>query len=83
MELSPSMCSWLVESADSFDELIRLLPPRLRRIVEMRYVEEMKQSDIAAVMGVSQVQISRLLRQAAARLRPVLAHREQHLDGVV
>jgi RNA polymerase sigma-B factor len=72
-----------VESADAFDELAQLLPPRLRRIVEMRYVQEMKQSDIAAAMGVSQVQISRLLRHAADRLRPVLAHREQRVDGLV
>ena len=49
----------------------------------MRYVEEMKQSDIAAAMGVSQVQISRLLRHAAERLRPVLAHREQRVDDSV
>jgi RNA polymerase sigma-B factor len=72
-----------VESADAFAELTRRLPPRLQRIVEMRYVHEMKQSDIAAVMGVSQVQISRLLRDAADRLRPVVAHRRQRVDDVV
>ena len=72
-----------MEADDAFAELARRLPPRLRRIVEMRYVDEMKQSDIAAVMGVSQVQISRLLRDAAERLRPVLAHRDQRVDGLV
>jgi RNA polymerase sigma-B factor len=64
-----------VEADDAFEELLRLLPSRLRRIVHLRYVEEMKQSDIAAEMGVSQVQISRLLRNAADRLRPLLEHR--------
>ena len=66
-----------VESMDAFRELAALLPERLRRIVEMRFVDEMKQSDIAAEMGVSQVQISRLLRTAMERLRPLLEHRDR------
>jgi len=68
-----------VDADDAFEELLRLLPSRLRRIVHLRYVEEMKQSDIAAEMGVSQVQISRLLRSAADRLRPLLQHRGAEL----
>jgi RNA polymerase sigma-B factor len=64
-----------VETSDAFEELVAVLPERLRRIVVMRYVAEMKQSDIAAEMGVSQVQISRLLRRATDRLRPLLEHR--------
>ena len=67
-----------VESADAFASLGRLLPPRLAQIVEMRYVHEMRQSDIAFELGVSQVQISRLLRQANERLRPLLEHRSHH-----
>jgi RNA polymerase sigma-B factor len=66
-----------VDADDAFAELAQRLPPRLRRIVEMRYVDEMKQSDIAAVMGVSQVQISRLLRDASDHLRSLLLQREQ------
>jgi RNA polymerase sigma-B factor len=64
-----------VETSDAFEELLAVLPERLQRIVVMRYVAEMKQSDIAAEMGVSQVQISRLLRRASDRLRPLLEHR--------
>ena len=66
-----------VDSRDAFEALAGLLPERLRQIVEMRYVQEMKQADIAARMGVSQVQISRLLRQATDRLRPLLEHRSR------
>jgi len=66
-----------VDSMEAFRELIGLLPERLRTIVEMRYVDQMKQADIAAQMGVSQVQISRLLRHATDRLRPLLEHRER------
>jgi RNA polymerase sigma-B factor len=63
-----------VEARESFRALASLLPTRLRRIVEMRFVDQMKQSDIAAVLGVSQVQVSRLLRHAAERLRPQLQY---------
>lgn len=66
-----------VDSMESFRELTGLLPDRLREIVEMRYVDQMKQADIAQVMGVSQVQISRLLRHATERLRPLLEHRHR------
>ena len=58
-----------VESFDAFHELVARLPRNLRRIVEMRFVEELSQADIAAVIGVSQVQVSRLLRKAMDRLR--------------
>ena len=70
-----------VESEDAFDSLTRMLPPRLAQIVEMRYVHQMKQSAIAAELGVSQVQISRLLRQSIERLRPMLAHRASGVEA--
>jgi RNA polymerase sigma-B factor len=65
-----------VESDDAFRDLLDLLPPRLALIVEMRYVHGMKQSDIGTRLGVSQVQVSRLLRQATSRLRPLLERRQ-------
>jgi RNA polymerase sigma-B factor len=61
-----------VDSMDAFQAMAELLPPRLRRIVEMRFVDQMTQSEIAAEFGVSQVQVSRLIRRALARLRPQL-----------
>jgi RNA polymerase sigma-B factor len=64
-----------VESADAFREVVGLLPPRLALIVEMRYLHGMKQSDIGARLGVSQVQVSRLLQQAMTRLRPLVERR--------
>jgi RNA polymerase sigma-B factor len=70
-----------VDSADAFASLLQLLPPRLARVVELRYVHEMKQSAIAAELGVSQVQVSRLLRQASERLQRVLEHRAQQADA--
>ncbi len=61
-----------VDSGEAFREVLATLPPRLALIVEMRYVDGMKQSDIGARLGVSQVQVSRLLQQAMNRLRPLL-----------
>lgn len=47
---------------------IRCLPERERRILRMRFIEDKTQSEIAAEIGVSQMQISRLLRQSLERL---------------
>ena len=40
-------------------------------ILALRFQEDMTQSEIAAVMGMSQMHVSRLLRQALGRLRTV------------
>lgn len=45
------------------------LPARLRFILEARYFREQTQSEIAACLGVSQVQVSRLEKQALRLLR--------------
>jgi RNA polymerase sigma-B factor len=48
--------------------LLRELPARERRIVELRYRSGLTQSQIAEAVGVSQVQVSRLLRASLARM---------------
>jgi RNA polymerase sigma-B factor len=45
------------------------LPPRERAIIEMRFVEELTQSQIAERIGVSQMQVSRLLAKTLEQLR--------------
>lgn len=49
--------------------LLRQLPERERRIVWLRFGSEMSQSQIAAEVGVSQMQVSRLLARSLAQLR--------------
>ena len=49
--------------------LVVALPLRQRRILTMRFYDEMTQARIAAEIGVSQMHVSRLLRQALAQLR--------------
>lgn len=66
-----------IESAEAFEAMVASLPPRLRRVVEMRFIEQKRQRDIAEVLGVSQVHVSRLLRTALVRLRAVAAERQK------
>src|SRR4051794_10479178 len=54
------------------DQALRGLPPRERRIVHLRFVEDRTQQDIAREMGMSQVHISRLLRKVLDQLHGLL-----------
>ena len=56
----------------SLQPLVAELPLRERRILTMRFYEHMNQTQIAAEIGVSQMQVSRLLRQTLARLRAAM-----------
>ena len=53
-------------------EAINALPERERVAIVLRYYRGMTQDDAAKVMGVSQVQVSRLERRAVIRLRSSL-----------
>jgi len=45
------------------------IPPRERRILRLRFLEDLTQTEIAARVGVSQMQVSRLLRHSLDQLR--------------
>ena len=49
--------------------LLGRLPERDRRIIELRFVHELTQSEIAAEIGVSQMCVSRVLARTLGRLR--------------
>jgi len=53
-------------------DLIAELPELERQIVVLRFYQDLNQDDIAARMGCSQMQVSRLLRRALDRLRAQL-----------
>ncbi len=59
------------------EQLGRGLCERDREILRLRFEEDMTQSEIGAMLGVSQMQVSRLIRSALERLRAVAAHDEQ------
>ena len=50
---------------------LRTLTERERHVLELRFGRDMTQSEIAAEIGVSQMQVSRLLRRAIDGMRAV------------
>lgn len=50
----------------------RKLPVRERRVLHMRFVEDRRQRDIATQIGVSQMQVSRILTRGIKRLQLVV-----------
>ncbi|GGW96609.1 RNA polymerase sigma factor SigF [Streptomyces chryseus] len=66
-ELDPALES--VEDLHTLAPLLERLDERDRRIVEMRFGQEMTQAQIGAELGVSQMQVSRLLTRVLKQLR--------------
>jgi RNA polymerase sigma-B factor len=58
----------LVELGVTIAPALRKLPERERSILEMRFVKDMTQAEIAARVGVSQMHVSRLIRRSLAEL---------------
>jgi RNA polymerase sigma-B factor len=48
---------------------MRVLSEREREVLRLRFQEDLTQSEIGARIGVSQMHVSRLIRQSIARLR--------------
>jgi RNA polymerase sigma-B factor len=62
----------LTEARCELDRAIATLPERDRVIVRLRFVDELSQAEIGRVLGVTQMQVSRLLTKVLARLRDQL-----------
>jgi RNA polymerase sigma-B factor len=71
----------VVEYAVTIDAALRALPARQRVILRLRFSEDMTQTEIAQRMGMSQMHVSRLLRQALDRLREVARVRHGDQGG--
>ncbi|TCC50377.1 sigma-70 family RNA polymerase sigma factor [Kribbella pittospori] len=63
----------LVDQIESLRPVVEGLPPRDRLILRRRFVEQRSQSDIGAEIGVSQMQVSRLLNKILYKLRGALS----------
>ena len=61
----------IIESV-SLEDAISQLEPRQQAVIRMRYFRGMTQDKTAVVLGVSQVQVSRLERRALGRLKEIL-----------
>ncbi len=61
----------LIEADASVVPAIQSLGERDRRVLHLRFVCEMSQTEIAAQIGVSQMQVSRILARSLAELREI------------
>jgi RNA polymerase sigma-B factor len=58
-----------VEASVSIASAARHLSARERKVLELRFVQDLTQTQIAELIGVSQMQVSRILRRALSQLR--------------
>jgi RNA polymerase sigma-B factor len=59
----------VAEDAATIERLMRVLSDREREVLRLRFEEDLTQSEIGERVGVSQMHVSRLIRQSVARLR--------------
>lgn len=67
------------EERATLDALLEVVTSREREVLRMRFEEDMTQAEIGAAIGVSQMQISRIIRQAVQRLREAADERQPEL----
>jgi RNA polymerase sigma-B factor len=61
----------LAEDRAMLDRLLQTLSPRARKVVRLRCEGDLTQAEIGELIGVSQMQVSRILRQSLSHLRTV------------
>jgi RNA polymerase sigma-B factor len=61
----------VAENRATLEQLMRAVTPREREVLRLRFEEDLTQAEIGERIGVSQMQVSRIIRQSIARLRTV------------
>ena len=61
----------VAEDAATVQRLMRVLSEREREVLRLRFEEDLTQAEIGERVGVSQMHVSRIIRQAITRLREV------------
>jgi RNA polymerase sigma-B factor len=69
----------LAEDAATVERLMLVLTEREREVLRLRFAEDLTQSEIGERVGVSQMHVSRLIRQAIAKLRDEADEDERHV----
>ena len=64
----------LAEDAATVERLMAVLSDREREVLRLRFEEDLTQSQIGERVGVSQMHVSRLIRQSIAHLREAAQH---------
>jgi len=70
------------EERATLDALLQAVGAREREVLRLRFEQDMTQAEIGASIGVSQMQISRIIRQALQRLRDAADERSAGADRV-
>lgn len=68
----------LMESAVSLNAALEQLPQLEAEALNLRLNRDLKQTEIAELLGCSQMQVSRLLRRAAAHVRELMEGKQTH-----
>jgi RNA polymerase sigma-B factor len=61
------------EDALLIDHYLAHLPARSRQVLRLRFQADLKQREIGAILGVSQMHVSRLIRQSLEQLQAIVA----------
>jgi RNA polymerase sigma-B factor len=72
----------LVEYEATIEPTLKALPKRDQVVLHLRFAQDMTQSQIAERIGVSQMQVSRLIRRALTRLRAVAEATERKEEEI-
>ena len=67
----------LAEDRATIEHVMRVITPREREILRLRFAEDLTQAEIGERIGVSQMQVSRIIRQSVARLRAYATARQR------
>jgi len=60
------------EQRARLSQALRALPPRERQIIQLRFLANLSQTEVARRMGISQMHVSRLQQRALQRLRDLV-----------
>jgi RNA polymerase sigma-B factor len=61
----------LAEDRATLDRLLQGVSEREREVLRLRFEQDLTQAEIGELIGVSQMQVSRIIRQSLARLRGI------------
>jgi RNA polymerase sigma-B factor len=70
----------VAEDRATIERLMRVITPRERKVLVLRFAADLTQAEIGEQVGVSQMQVSRIIRQSVSRLRAYAAVQEE--EGV-
>jgi RNA polymerase sigma-B factor len=71
----------LAEMRVLLDGAFDVLSERDQEVLRLRFAEDLTQTEISSRVGVSQMQVSRIIRQALARLRADIERSSERVDA--